>query len=197
MSTSRPPSHEVNPKSWFFRNLILRANSSGGKEPFPPSDVLPRKGFSTVTKRFEGFPYRSVPALLFPSLTTPPASPKQSSPRATWSCRCVMNSWTRTNLSSLGHDFTDLFPEVGQPAAAPARLALVLILQFMEGLTAGKRPTLFEPGSTESTSLAFLSPTSASITPSSVSQSSRLLDHGAERSLSVVSEQKGRTKKRR
>lgn len=32
-------------------------------------------------------------------------------------------------------DFADLFPQVGQPAAAPARLALVLILQFMEALT--------------------------------------------------------------
>ena len=42
---------------------------------------------------------------------------------------------------------------------------------------------LFEPGSIGSTSLAFLSPTSASITSSSVSQSSRLLDHGAERRL--------------
>ena len=32
-------------------------------------------------------------------------------------------------------DFADLFPQVGQPAAAPARLALVLTLQFMEALT--------------------------------------------------------------
>jgi len=32
-------------------------------------------------------------------------------------------------------DFADLFPQVGQPAAAPARLALVLVLQFMEALT--------------------------------------------------------------
>ena len=32
-------------------------------------------------------------------------------------------------------DLADLFPGVGQPAAAPARLALVLVLQFMEALT--------------------------------------------------------------
>jgi transposase len=32
-------------------------------------------------------------------------------------------------------DFTDLFPIQGQPAEAPARRALVTILQFMEGLT--------------------------------------------------------------
>jgi len=40
-------------------------------------------------------------------------------------------------LGPLFHDrdFTDLFPIQGQPAEAPARLALVTILQFMEGLT--------------------------------------------------------------
>lgn len=32
-------------------------------------------------------------------------------------------------------EFADLFPIQGQPAEAPARLALVTILQFMEGLT--------------------------------------------------------------
>jgi hypothetical protein len=32
-------------------------------------------------------------------------------------------------------DFTDLFPAEGQPAEAPARLALVTLLQFWEGLT--------------------------------------------------------------
>jgi transposase len=32
-------------------------------------------------------------------------------------------------------DFTDLFPLRGQPAQSPARLALVSLLQFMEGLT--------------------------------------------------------------
>jgi transposase len=31
--------------------------------------------------------------------------------------------------------FEDLFPERGQPAESPARLALVTVLQFMEGLT--------------------------------------------------------------
>jgi transposase len=33
------------------------------------------------------------------------------------------------------HDFTDLFPPRGQPAAAPFRLALVTVLQFAEGLS--------------------------------------------------------------
>ena len=33
------------------------------------------------------------------------------------------------------HDFTDLFPTRGQPAEVTARLALVALLQFMEGLT--------------------------------------------------------------
>ena len=32
-------------------------------------------------------------------------------------------------------DFADLFPRQGQPAAAPVRLALATILQFLEGLT--------------------------------------------------------------
>jgi transposase len=32
------------------------------------------------------------------------------------------------------HDFADLFPQRGQPAAAPFRLALVTVLQFAEGL---------------------------------------------------------------
>lgn len=31
--------------------------------------------------------------------------------------------------------FADLYPTVGQPAAAPFRLAFVTVLQFMEGLT--------------------------------------------------------------
>jgi transposase len=40
-------------------------------------------------------------------------------------------------LGPLFHDrdFADLFPVQGQPAEAPARLALVTLLQFMEGLT--------------------------------------------------------------
>jgi transposase len=33
------------------------------------------------------------------------------------------------------HQFTDLFSTQGQPALAPARLALVLVMQFMEGLS--------------------------------------------------------------
>lgn len=32
-------------------------------------------------------------------------------------------------------DFADLFPQVGQPAAAPWRLALILVMQFAEGLS--------------------------------------------------------------
>src|SRR5262245_54644744 len=32
-------------------------------------------------------------------------------------------------------DLTDLFPRRGQPAAAPFRLALVTVLQFVEGLS--------------------------------------------------------------
>ena len=46
----------------------------------------------------------------------------------------MTGSWTTTRLFR-DDDFADLFPQVGQPAAAPARLALVLILQFMEALT--------------------------------------------------------------
>ena len=32
-------------------------------------------------------------------------------------------------------DFADLFPQLGQPAQAPFRLALITILQFLEGLS--------------------------------------------------------------
>lgn len=40
-------------------------------------------------------------------------------------------------LGAIYHDqeFTDLFPRRGQPAASPARLALVSVLQFVEGLS--------------------------------------------------------------
>src|SRR5919205_1194291 len=34
-------------------------------------------------------------------------------------------------------DFSDLFPPQGQPALAPFRLALVTVLQFVEGLSDG------------------------------------------------------------
>jgi len=34
-------------------------------------------------------------------------------------------------------DFADLFPRRGQPAAAPFRLALVTVLQFVAGLSGG------------------------------------------------------------
>ncbi len=41
------------------------------------------------------------------------------------------------DLGMLFHDldFAELFPVQGQPAEAPTRLALVTLLQFMEGLT--------------------------------------------------------------
>ena len=32
-------------------------------------------------------------------------------------------------------DFADLFPTKGQPAASPWRLALITVMQFVEGLT--------------------------------------------------------------
>lgn len=38
-------------------------------------------------------------------------------------------------LAMADEDFADLFPVRGQPAQSPARLALVTLLQFMEGLT--------------------------------------------------------------
>ena len=43
----------------------------------------------------------------------------------------------RDTLGSIyiDEDFADLFPTHGQPAEAPWRLALVTVLQFMEGLT--------------------------------------------------------------
>lgn len=43
----------------------------------------------------------------------------------------------RDELGALFHDeeFVDLFPSRGKPAWSPGRLALVLVLQFVEGLT--------------------------------------------------------------
>jgi len=43
----------------------------------------------------------------------------------------------RNTLGTLytDEDFADLFPSHGQPAEAPWRLALVSVLQFVEGLT--------------------------------------------------------------
>lgn len=45
--------------------------------------------------------------------------------------------WMRDELRELYEDglFVDLYPDTGQPALAPGRLALVVILQFMEGLS--------------------------------------------------------------
>lgn len=45
--------------------------------------------------------------------------------------------WMRDELGDLYKDslFADLYSEVGQPALPPSRLALVMIMQFMEGLS--------------------------------------------------------------
>lgn len=47
----------------------------------------------------------------------------------------VMRIYDDLGLLLRDQDFIDLFPAEGQPAEAPARLALVTLLQFMEGLT--------------------------------------------------------------
>ncbi len=47
----------------------------------------------------------------------------------------VMRMYDELRMLVRDADFTDLFPPQGQPAAAPARLALVTLLQFWEGLT--------------------------------------------------------------
>ena len=43
--------------------------------------------------------------------------------------------WVRDKLGAIytDEDFSDLFPPRGQPASAPWRLALVLIMQYAEG----------------------------------------------------------------
>ncbi|MFI8102481.1 hypothetical protein [Streptomyces sp. NPDC086023] len=48
----------------------------------------------------------------------------------------------RDELGPLFRDeeFADLFPSRGKPAWSPGRLALVLVLQFVEGLTASSAP---------------------------------------------------------
>lgn len=49
-------------------------------------------------------------------------------------------------------DFADLYPEVGQPAAAPWRLALVTVFQFAENLSDPQTADAASaPGSTGST----------------------------------------------
>ena len=47
----------------------------------------------------------------------------------------VMRMYDDLGMVFCDGEFADLFPVQGQPAEAPARLALVTILQFMEGLT--------------------------------------------------------------
>ena len=47
----------------------------------------------------------------------------------------VMRMYDELNMLVTDSDFADLFPKEGQPAEAPARLALVTLLQFWEGLT--------------------------------------------------------------
>jgi transposase len=47
----------------------------------------------------------------------------------------VMRIYDELDMIFHDRDFADLFPFQGQPAQAPARLALLTLLQFMEGLT--------------------------------------------------------------
>jgi transposase len=47
----------------------------------------------------------------------------------------VMRMYDELGMLVRDADFADLFPPQGQPAAAPARLALITLLQFWEGLT--------------------------------------------------------------
>ena len=47
----------------------------------------------------------------------------------------VMNLYDELGTLFEDEDFADLYPKDGQPALSPVRLALVTLLQFMEGLT--------------------------------------------------------------
>jgi transposase len=47
----------------------------------------------------------------------------------------VMRMYDELMMLFCDQEFADLYPRVGQPAAAPFRLAFVTLLQFMEGLT--------------------------------------------------------------
>ena len=42
------------------------------------------------------------------------------------------------------HEFSALYPKIGQPSVSPACLALVTILQFMENLTDREAPMRYE-----------------------------------------------------
>ena len=65
------------------------------------------------------------------SLLRPPASRAPPSPRARSPCACATSSYSLYT----DHDFADLFPTRGQPAACPWRLGVITILQFLEGLS--------------------------------------------------------------
>lgn len=47
-------------------------------------------------------------------------------------------------------EFADLFPVPGKPAWSPGRLALVLVLQFVEGLTDRRSPPMTPKPAAES-----------------------------------------------
>jgi integrase len=49
--------------------------------------------------------------------------------------KLIMRIYNDLEMLARDADFANLFPPQGQPAAAPARLALVTLLQFWEGLT--------------------------------------------------------------
>lgn len=59
----------------------------------------------------------------------------------------------RDELGTIFDDplFAPWFPTRGQPAASPWRLALITVMQFVEGLATAKRPKRFAPGSTGNT----------------------------------------------
>jgi hypothetical protein len=59
--------------------------------------------------------------------------------------------------------FAELFAARGRPAWSPARLALVLVLQFVEASPTGRPPTRCEHGWTESTRWAWTFVTLASM----------------------------------
>src|SRR5262245_50296223 len=47
----------------------------------------------------------------------------------------IMRMYDELGMLVRDADFADLFPKEGQPAEAPARLALITLLQFWGGLT--------------------------------------------------------------
>ena len=120
----------VTPFRWLFRTLILVANSPGGEEP--------RAAYSVRRTDAHQIPRPAMSLRPRPDLSVPDDTARVA--RAIFpEGNLVMQM--RDRLLDGGEalfrddDFADLFPQVGQPAAAPARLALVLVLQFMEALT--------------------------------------------------------------